>query len=341
MQANRWATDLLLAIASNRTLLLNYNGGSSSINALEICERFLRIADWVPRMEDYKDQLPDAVAVKATDLSKSELREQVDKGQRVKKSYGDEVLLHGNLRRGGFEGKPVHFWGNVNITDVYGSAYYSELFGISEPPLREREHVQKLYKEGIYFLYGMLFFESFLLTDDLLASVKSDIVVPDPSYFSIGIHSRHPGTKDNGTDISREVYCFNSIVERQIKHHGDLKGCVAYLMSDRELTIQRLGAYLETHFNCTIVTTTNHFDTQNDSDKWKDEHGINAGGGFLQDIAVTGQARSAFAYRGRRSSVALVGQYMEYTRRMSMWEKDGTRESKNMEYCKHPKRGST
>ena len=332
MQANRWANDLLLAIASNRTIFLDYNGGAGSINALEICEQFVHIADWVPRFEDYRDRLPEPVDVVDTDLSKSDLRDRVDKGERIMQDYGDKVLLNGNLRRGGFEGKPVHFWGNVNITDVYGSTYYSEVFGISDPPLREREHVQKLYKEGIYFLYGMLFFESFVLTDELLASVKNDIEEPDPSYFSFGLHARHPSPETDGSDIHSEVNCLESLVEDYKQEHGEMKGCVAYLMSDRVKTIEAVGEYAKETYNCSVITVSNHYGNYSEAAKWKDEHGVYAGGGYLQDIAVVGQARTAFMHRGRSSS-ALVGQYMEYSRRMGMWKKDGTRESKLMQYC--------
>jgi hypothetical protein len=168
----------------------------------------------------------------------------------------------------------------------------------------------------------MLFFGTFSITDEVLESVKDDIVVPRASDFSFGLHSRH--IHQAGDDISHDTDC----IDKLIKAHGDRTGCVGYLMADRDVTVEKVGEYIQTKYNCSVVAARNHTQLKGPAE----EHGQYAGAGYIQDIAVVGQAMSGFVGRGRSSS-ALVGEYMDYKRRMRMWELDGTRESESMGYC--------
>jgi hypothetical protein len=55
---------------------------------------------------------------------------------------------------------------------------------------------------------------------------------------------------------------------------------------------------------------------------------------YHTDLAVVGQAQSAFVSSGGRSSSKLVLELIEYRRRLRMWNLDGARESKVVDLCK-------
>jgi hypothetical protein len=144
------------------------------------------------------------------------------------------------------------------------------------------------------------------------------------------------------------------------------RSCRIYLMSDRQMTIDKVSAYAQEKYNCSSVTVRNR-PTMSNSSQFKLEHGANAGVGYFQgpyicsmifhsqflqydfsfplsdaltepmfvkhtDLAVVGQAQSAFVSSERSSSMVVL-ELMEYTRRLRMWNLDGTRESKPIERC--------
>lgn len=354
-----YTTALLLAIATNRTLLHQYAGMGNWIqigeNAPEVCQQLLRQAEWIPSFDEFFPQLPAATNVHVMEASNnvakddSIILELIQKKQRLHDNINHELVI-----------EPARLWGlgSVSSTPYYhalldlrdhkASTYVSQTFGI-QPPLHQQKRIQKLYSESVGFVYGMLFAESFAFTDKVIESVKFDLVPPDDTVFSIGMHSRHSDSKNDGIDNWAEFFCLDQLVQM----YANDRPCRVYLMSDREETIKMVSDYATRQYNCTAVTVSEY--TQNDPSEQQQpmainlessggtkktiaEHGFAAGAGYFQDLAlVSGGARSAFASK-RRSSSALIMELMEYHRRMEAWEDHGTRNLSNVVFCRIRKR---
>ena len=328
VQAADYAAALLLAIATNRTLLYTYDGIRKWIeggqNAPEVCDHILRRAEWIPLYVDHRSQLPGVQRVNASFSGIEELQSRIDKGLSLHEDISDKALVE-IPRLWELGARPGYWRGLMDLRDVYASSYISDMFGL-DPPLHLRSSTHKLYKEGIHYLFGMLFWESFALTEELVESVRNDVVVPNASFFSVGVHSRHPSNRDDGTDVSDEIACINKLVRTL----GNGRPCLAYLMSDRQETVRRISKHVQIAHNCTVVLASQR-ESANGTEH-VDEHGAFAGAGYFQDLVVVGQADSAFISK-RRSSTSLVAEFMEYRRRQKMWKSDGTRESSRMGEC--------
>ena len=334
IQGTDYVGAVLMAVATNRTLMYQYNGIRGWIlsgqNSQEKCERILRRADWIPLWEEFKDQLPKKpTRVNRTyydEKNMTEMYYRIDNGLPVHEDISNVTFLEApRLWDIGLNGG--YFRGLLNLRTKYASTYVSEMFGF-DPPFHKQERMEKLHKEGLLFLFGMFFWQSFSLTDELLESVRDDMVVANSSVFSFGMHSRHSSNKEDGVDVSSENKCIDKLVDEL----RDGRPCLAYLMSDRETTKAAVGKYVQTRHNCTVVTVSGY--SAQASKKGLAEHGRFAGAGFYQDLAVVGHAESGFVSK-RRSSSEFVALYMEYRRRKSLWESQGIRESKQMKVCSY------
>jgi hypothetical protein len=282
--AAKYTSQLLMAVVTNRTLLFRYNGfagwESRGMSTEEVCYSLVRRNDWIPLYDEFKHHLPantTTTVLNTTSLFDDAFRDSIDQGKydgnSVTEDISAEVLIYGE-RFGFNNGKNT--WFLDDYTNVYLSTFITDAFGF-DSPVREQGRVQKLYKEGILFLYGLLFFESFHFTDKLLESVREYMVVPDASVVSIGIHSRHSSDSEDGSDISRDTTCIDALMKTGLGRHS----CRVYLMSDRQVTIDKVSVYTQEKYNCSIVTVRNR-PTDSNASQFKLEHGANAGVGYFQ-----------------------------------------------------------
>ena len=339
IQSTDFVDSLLIAIATNRTLLFRYGGIFKWIkegqNSYENCTRILQPADWMPVYEDYQHLLVDDDGEQHeiyqieretfSDRDKQKvLHTNVDRGERVHSDISEHVVVQ--MPRLWTLAPSTGAWqGLTDLRNKYASAYISEMFGL--PPLQLQEHVRKLYREDIYFLYGMLFWRSFSLTDELIESVSESIIPTNSSFFSIAVHSRHASISDDGTNVDSELNCIHQFLD---KFNTEGKPCQTFLMSDRPVTVEAITERVQAETSCSVhhVQEYKRFAVGNGNT----EHGKFAGAGFLQDLYIVGVARDGFVRR-RRSSTSFVASYMEYHRRMDDWNASGTRQSPRMHEC--------
>ena len=373
-----YTTTLLLAVATNRTLLLEYNSLGLWLqqgqNAPAICQRILQRADWIPDYHEIAAKLVESHPYNTTTTTATihwmegthyqtgkrqhpnnnnsnnqqhhyhtasriqDIVDRVDQNLSVHDDISAHTIIHPFRLWGlGVGNTAAHYFaGRLDLRDVYAGTYFSQTFGLqsSSPAqllLHRQKRIHDLYAEGMAFLYGMLWAESFRFTTQLLQSVESLLVPPPTSsknnnpqdqevHFSIALHSRHAETTDTGANVQPELQCVQQLLQ---KHNTQHRPCRLYLMSDRTATVQAmLSSSANATTGCTVVRVVTHDDalhnttsTTRTNNNRLAEHGPFAGAGYFQDLAVVSQARSGFCAK-RRSSSAVIYELMAYRGRM-------------------------
>jgi hypothetical protein len=189
--------------------------------------------------------------------------------------------------------------------------------------------LDKLYALGMDYLYGMLFHELFTFQssiyppefdDDndnnnsrLRHSSNNDSSLLPRTY---ALHSRHYNSADTGRDTKKEKDCLHSILDQRElgsaqkssdfqqsgSNNDDGPPCIVYLLSDREITIKILNAYIGHNWpNCRGISATHaataNTDNNNTSGKIYKEHGTWAGSPFFSDLILASKARDGFIVR--------------------------------------------
>ena len=331
-QSTDFVDSLLIAIATNRTLLFKYGGIAGWVrkgqNSKENCCKILRRADWIPLYEEFENQLPDVYRIERETFNDRDqnwtFHHRVNSGQPAHSDISSHTLVE--IPRLWTLAPSIGAWGGLSdLRNKYASAYISDMFNLAQP-LRIQKRIRKLYREDIYFLYGMLFWRSFSLTEELVQSVHGSAVPTNSSLFSIAVHSRHSSSNEDGSNVNKEMTCIHQLID----NYSDGKPCQTYIMSDRPLTVDTLSARVRAETNCTVVHVLDYSGFV--SGDGNVEHGEFAGAGFLQDLVVVGVARSGFV-RERRSSTSFVASYIEYHRRMQQWSTSGARQSERLLEC--------
>lgn len=348
IQAGRYTYALLLAVATNRTLMFRYKSIWRSLqdeNRREECAKVLLQADWIPTMDEFYDPFlssskppPNITVMSLASHEKqpggkiNSIKRFIDQGKQAHDFIGDDLLIEvpdvwglGRYKK--------HWRGLTDLTEHYVSTYYHQALGGT--PFAEDDRVKKMYTEGWYFLYGMLFSESFLFTTELKESVQPtfdrlkrlSLDDDEDNVFSIGMHSRHIDPNDTGEDVKNQFSCLKSLLLSNQARNS--KKCRLFLMSDREPTILLTSKHAEEEYKCEVIIVEDRKVTNSSN---AGEHGPFAGLGFFQDLVVVSRATSAYATR-KRSSSALVVELMEYNRRMRAWQRDGTRRLPPLMQC--------
>jgi hypothetical protein len=314
-----------IAVITNRTFLYEYNDFAGwnhrGENTPAICQQLVHRAAWLPEYHEWAHnlQLPPAVETSKSP-PKHEMEDKYKRGERLHANLGRHAVLRPTRFYTG-AGRPQFYPGQLDATNQYHLAFLQQAYGVS--PQHTASTIERLYSEGISFLFGMLWNDVFSFTDELLARVP----LQEPHVFSVAVHSRHPNNSDDGSDISLEAMCLDKLLRGQ--NH-----CALYLMSDRVKTLEALQAYAP---QCQHVMVTRqqpsspNQTTDLSATRIIPEHGPFAGAGYFEDLATVSQARSAFI-SGFRSSSLLVDELMEYGRRMEAWQ-DGTRARKDIQRC--------
>jgi hypothetical protein len=344
---HEYSSALLQAVATNRTFLWEHRRNkyweSMGENSEEACDRILQRASWIPSYKEWNRILkldpPVRMQHDGNRANYPEMWQRLDREERVADDLSGYQVIRPALRMWGLSKELEVSDGVLLLTNHYTAKYLSQFYGMDL--LHDNERVQALYSQGASFLYGMLFRESFGFTEQFLETVTEDwyqqsgnstvvsrpwdwkTLRTDPSVYTIGLHSRHVLSANDGSDVQNEIKCLDYLLGTR---ENDKVPCTVYIMSDRPKTIDNLRTHLLQR-NCSVVVAAQIMDPEvNDTGKKTEEHGPFAGAGFFRDLVVVAQARSAFI-GSVRSSSALVDELMDYGRRTEAWHSNNTVDS--------------
>jgi hypothetical protein len=158
-----------------------------------------------------------------------------------------------------------------------------------------RTTAERLYTQGIDFLYGMLFHRIFTLKN--LSSIDTiNKTWADPSTISVAVHSGNDNTNSESSLI-RQIQCLESVLP-------DIdRPCSVLMLSNRSSTLTGLQKWLKGR-NCSAVTLT----TEPASER-----------NFFQRVSLASKARSGYIGHASVAS-SLVLEWIEYGRRMETWK---------------------
>jgi hypothetical protein len=326
---------LQLAIVSNRTFLYQYRNqgmNSKGLNPPELCDSLLQRADWLPSYDEFKQKLdlpwPKTLRRESAQSKNNEaMYRMIDRMEQVHRDLSHKQVIQLEPWITYTSSHEELYSGTYNLKNRHAAAYFGQTFNL--PHLYDSTIVQRLYAEGLSFLYGMLLEKTLTFTPELMKQVEPYAKPPDgvdPSKeISIAIHSRHNKEEDDGSDVEAESECIERILD--LHGHQDGRPCALYIMSDRIPTVNGLIEFAKNN-TCRAVTMT-HTEAEKGSFV---ENGPFAGAGFFLDIALASHARSGFVGM-MRSSSALVDEIIEYKRRTEAWEATGKRLETSLSRC--------
>jgi hypothetical protein len=163
----------------------------------------------------------------------------------------------------------------------------------------------RLYQQGHFFLYGLLFAELFPRIQTIPPESFEMYKARQHGNKTFAVHVRHVFEQNDGSNISLPADCLRKIVSP-----GDRKNCTVFVMSDRLKTLQNLRAVVENELRCSYVTANHHHRGTGLSG----EHGPFAGVGMFQDLQVGRQARDGFVGNLEHSSTRLLLEMIEHDR---------------------------
>lgn len=281
-------TDILLAFASNRTLLWKYaNVGfkGNNNNILSSCDRFIQPNDWLPSYDEFCERLGLSGADKLHVLS-----EENSMILDVTLVKSEQVGLFPDHQRG----QTLNLSSLVSFTMPASSDFVNS------------SQAEMLYSEGINFLYGMLLEEAFQyreIVQQPALSHSNAILVSDAS-FTLGLHIDDPVK-----DIDQASSCLRTVISNMTTDR-----CNIYLATfgQQVLTLdQRLGG------KCTIHTLTK----RGVPEEMTLDDSSTANLHFFQDFLYCAKhVRSGFVGKAGSSASALFVERIEYLRRIEIWK---------------------
>jgi hypothetical protein len=325
---------MMWAVITNRTLLWNYYDTESchrvgkgfsrnicgALNTEQECSPILERAPWIPSSHwlntfnlvenQPPEQLPLWSIIPANTKSRN-WKKGSEKYQGLADTTKSRVVIFDQV------------FGPQSASALLKNKINRETLLLTD---QGRERAVSLLSNGVEFLLGLLFRESFALRDDILpTSFLVDDTTPTDTlgnksysfatdHLTFALHSRHWTEIDDGSKIGGEVMC----LEKMLENTSQAKSCKVFLMSDRPKSLQALTSYLHgRNDSCRAVVVANH--TQGKS--WTKEHGAFAGAGFFQDLYMASHARHGLAAR-HASSFNLVREIAEYDSHMEAIRND-------------------
>lgn len=285
------------SILHNRTILLQYNDGNPQpkANAREFCESIL-----VPKFPCFESiqkelQLPDPVVV---DLTK----------ENANSSDWPQVVYFPQIPDLGIPsppGAPITGWASHPVNRQYKSYLLKNNFVPS---------IIQLYALGPSFTHGMILRHFFDWPEPTVTTT---------AQVSIALHSRHIVDADDGHWIMDEIKCLEELFSK----HNTTTDCVVYLLSDRETTLDLLQQWLQEH-SCRGVVARHAMTLRKSTQV---EHGPFSGLGFIEDLVVGSQARTALVGSSVRSSYMLLEALATYDTYI-------IGDTQPLDYCELPKK---
>jgi hypothetical protein len=267
------------------------------------CDRFLQMEPWLPSYQDWVDRLGllEEQPLYLSDVASQQLS---NKCKVVVFPYNWKHISNYSLsaykltQREDFSGTLLSMLYREGIDFLYG-LLFEKKDDFSGTLL------SMLYREGIDFLYGLLFEESFLLRDNVRRAADAK-PLSDPLAFTIAMHS--PISKNDG-----DVWG---------SHDNAALGCLEKILSTVTAPCQifLMDGMQENNFSAS--TTINNCSVysldDNVGDGHNDIHHLSSKLRFLQEMVfASDRARSAFV--GPTNS-ALVRERIEYLRRQEAWK---------------------
>jgi hypothetical protein len=190
---------------------------------------------------------------------------------------------------------------------------------------RSRLAASGLYVEGERFLYGMLYRTSFSPT---AVSRRFHEEHNNKTTFTVGLHSRHTLESRNGGRIVREKKCLSHVFKTRY-NNTIYSSCKVYLMSDRELTLNRLSVFVRKTLACEPVIADHREDESELT-----EHGPFAGTGFFQDMELLAQGTQHGFVGTATTSTIFVLSAIVYDRFMRHWNATAGQKLESLEVCR-------
>ena len=328
---------MIWSIITNRTILWIYDSPHEQ-NTVEDCQQVLKRSQWIPSWDEWslKLNLDDPVPViwenNLDDQEGEEYQEpQVVVFPQIQDTFHYDEELHSHLERISWRDHPMK--------------RKIDLARIKAMSQNVQDRANALYKEGIDFLLGLLFRQSF----ELLVEPPDNFnpgwtsIEQEDGVVSIALHSRHPVNGDDGTFLDDEKFCLNQLLTKHyFRRPKHLKwGCQIHLMSDRKATVDILSKYVQTEFNCTPIVASRKISSSIPlEDDSLLEHGPWAGIGFLEDLKAASYARTAIVGSISRSSFMLIDELVDYEQRMLSWRQNKS-STHRLDICKLPQKKLT
>ena len=176
------------------------------------------------------------------------------------------------------------------------AAYLQALF----PGEIDPQRVQRLFRYGVDFLYGMVFRHTFDLTAALLKSTQTygSVVNDDDLYYSVALHTpdqrnNNNNNNNNNASVEQEKACLDKLLSvhsnaqrRQRPHY-----CQVFIMSDYN-RVKELAAHVQQRHGCQSVAVVARAHRA-------------AAVAFWEGLALLTQARHGFIGKVHSSSLLL------------------------------------
>lgn len=304
---NLWNT-IVWSIITNRTVLWVYEDYWDGSNNLEACSQSLKIAEWLPRWDDFQTKLhlAEPVPIPLDDeMWRYDTLHEVIIFPQIPDLQSHDQRIYRNT------------WRNHPLDTPAYRQYVRQL------PESQQRVTAMLYYYKVDYLLGMLFRACFTVNNPL--TLPPDVApVPSNGSFSVALHSRHPVVGDDGSFVEEEKDCLRQLLVEQT-NRTEPSSCVVYLMSDRPTTIQLLSDFVQT-LGCLSVSAPH------DVTAGKTEHGPWAGVGFLDDLVLASHARDAVIGDVARSSFELLAEVVTYDRFIEAYQQ-GKTEISDLKLC--------
>jgi hypothetical protein len=321
-QMHRFWNQVLWAVLVNRTVLwkywsnetcLKYSGKElhrqqkcQAANTVDDCGKVLVRAPWIPSFDEWKDRLMISANESFAFYSSVGRPWHDDVGFPL--SSKDEKMY---CQIAEYSEKVVALPICVfKIAELLDSRFRESVLKTQEA----RERAVRLYDYGVDFLYGMLHHYTFDDAKTIRDSIPNQLEqYNNPTYYTIGLHSRHFVNGVDGCNIEREIACLQTILSNRKEKNSPVH---VNIMTDRACTVTNLTLWLHEH-NCSVLTVK-HEVTPGDIQ----EHGPYAGAGFYRDLALVSRSRSALIGMDR-TSTDMLREMMEYDKMMEAWQGGG------------------
>jgi hypothetical protein len=326
------------AIIHNRTMLWKYDTDFSDPNTVHECQKILKRASWLPSWDEWAPQLNLTEPV-PIEMDPLRIQEYQQHQTVVFPMIPDQMSRHKQFFRVDWRDDPMH-----------KRKHRQYIMAMDDATIRM---AGRLYRFGIDYLMGKYTKESFIevimkivflkpmslcaLGKGMLFRELFTIQAPVPFQtqaddFTVALHSRHTVVGDDGSFITDETRCLETLLLNRTQSAK----CVVYLMSDRPATVQLLKKWLKDQ-NCSSVSNEDYASMASSPLLFRDEHGPNPGVGFIRDLTLVSQARSALVGDPGRSSYMLLQEIVEYDRRIDDWRL-GLDSPETIPFCQLPGR---
>jgi len=173
-------------------------------------------------------------------------------------------------------------WYEIDVGIVYGQ---EENLATLDGSARER--ATTLFSLGCFIAYGAMFNAAFVPTAKVRSAVDFVFGIPNsmPQPFTIGVHSRHTQSQDQGTDVSQLVGCLRKVLGEDRKVAAG-KSCRILIAADREGTIDMLRIKAGEEFGCDVLAVGKMQETHG----VEKEHGPWSGLGAAIDLELLSRA---------------------------------------------------